>query len=272
MPIIKYKDGNKWVETNISSLLLPDSYIKSASVRGNTLTLIQQNDTPIEFTPSGGSAGGGVSGYAFKSCKTFTDEDKLHLKEAYQNNNIYITIDQLTVIRQMSLGSKRGFVVVNTNGATSNQVLIYTVNIDGSGNITSDKFTLFMSYYLVGNSSALSGDIITSDNWQNYINIPGIKNWIYTTDMQDSNLYNAKEMIVFWSHNNKYASTYFNLAYGKHDTDNLGVGNLGNWSWENLLLAGNTGDTSTVSYLTYTGNELSTGSNVEYLYGVLYKT
>lgn len=194
MPIIKYKDGNKWVETNISSLLLPDSYIKSASVRGNTLTLIEQNDTPIEFTPSGGS-GGGVSGYAFMSSQTFTDEDKLHLKEAYYNNNIYMTIDYLTVIRKMSLGSKWGFVVVNTNGATSNQVLVYTVNIDGSGNITSDKFTLFMSYYLVGNTSALSGDIITSDNWSQYISVGG-SSWNSTTDSSLSDLYNATDLLI----------------------------------------------------------------------------
>lgn len=202
MSIIKYKDGNKWVETNISSLLLPDAYIKSASVRGNTLTLIEQDDTLIEFTPSGGSGGGGVSGYAFKSYKTFTDEDKLHLKEAYQNNNIYMTIDNLTVIRKMSLGSKWGFVVVNTNGATSNQVLIYTVNIDGSGNITSDKFTLFMSYYLTGNTSALSGDIITSDNWTQYISVGSSGDWSGpTVDLSITDLYNVKQLWVIYQTN-----------------------------------------------------------------------
>ena len=59
MPIIKYKDGNNnWVETNISSLLLPDAYIKDASVSENTLTLTKKDDTEIVFTPSGGSGGG----------------------------------------------------------------------------------------------------------------------------------------------------------------------------------------------------------------------
>ena len=250
----------------------PDAYIKDASVSGNTLTLTKKDDTEVIFTPSGGSSSGGVSGYAFTSGQTFTDEDKLHLKEVYLNRNIHITIDSLTVIRIFSMGNKMAYAVINTNGATSNQVLVYTVNIDGSGNITSNTFALFISYYLVGNSSALSGDVITSDNWTSYINISEIKDWVYTTDMQDSNLYNAKEMIVFWRHNNMYASTYLNLTYGKHYTDNVGGGILGNWSWENLLLAGNTGDTSTASYLVYTGRELSTISNVEYLYGVLYKT
>ena len=121
-------------------------------------------------------------------------------------------------------------------------------------------------------SETLTGTILTTNNWTNYINIPEIKDWIYTSDMKDSSLYNATEMIVLWSHNNMCASTYFNLAYGKHDSGNIGVGKLGDWSWENLLLAGNTGDTSTANYLIYTGSELSTGSNIEYLYGVLYKT
>ena len=58
MPIIKYNDGNKWVETNISSLLLPDAYIKDASVSENTLTLTKKDDTEVVFTPSGGSGGG----------------------------------------------------------------------------------------------------------------------------------------------------------------------------------------------------------------------
>ena len=182
-----------------------------------------------------------------------------------------MTIDKLSVFRIVKLGTKYGFSVLNTNGASSNQVLIYAVDIDDNENVTSSTFSLYMSYNLMG-SETLTGTILTSNNWTNYINIPEIKDWIYTSDMKDSSLYNATEMIVLWSHNNMCASTYFNLAYGKHDGGNIGVGNLGDWSWENLLLAGNTGDTSTANYLIYTGSELVTGSNVEYLYGVLYKT
>ena len=248
----------------------PSAYIKNASVSGNTLTLTKKDDTNVVFTPSGGSVGG-VSGYAFTSSQTFTDDDKLHLKEIYLNKNIYMTIDKLSVFRIVKLGTKYGFSVLNTNGASSNQVLIYAVDIDDNENVTSSTFSLYMSYNLMG-SETLTGTILTSNNWTNYINIPEIKDWIYTSDMKDSSLYNATEMIVLWSHNNMCASTYFNLAYGKHDGDNIGVGNLGDWSWENLLLAGNTGDTSTANYLIYTGSELITGSNVEYLYGVLYKT
>ena len=248
----------------------PDAYIKDASVSGNTLTLTKKDDTEVVFTPSGGSSGGG-GGYAFTSGQTFTDEDKIHLKEVYMGKNVYMTIDNLTVIRIMSFGSKRGFVVINTNGASSNRVQVYSVDIDSNINVISSSFSLYMSYGLMG-SETLTGTILTTNNWTNYINIPEIKDWVYTTDMQDSNLYNAKEMIVLWSHNTMCASTYFNLAYGKYDTGNVGISVLGNWSWENLLLAGTTVDTSTANYLIYTGSELSIGSNVEYLYGVLYKT
>ena len=192
-------DGNTITITDgvISSVgsAEPDAYIKDASVSGNTLTLTKKDDTNVVFTPSGGSSGGGVSGYAFSSSQTFTDEDKLHLKEVYMGKNVYMTIDNLTVIRIMSFGSRWGFAVVNTNGASSNQVQIYSIDIDSNGNIISDTFTLFMSYYLVGNSSALSLD------------------WQATSNASESNLYNATEMVLYWTDNNDFKNqTYLNFT------------------------------------------------------------
>lgn len=62
MAVIKYKDGNEWVEVSGGGgLLLPDEYIKDASVSGNTLTLTKKDDTEVVFTPSGGSGGDGSS-------------------------------------------------------------------------------------------------------------------------------------------------------------------------------------------------------------------
>lgn len=173
----------------------PDAYIKDASVSGNTLTLTKKDNTNVVFTPSGGS-GGGVSGYAFTSYQTFTDEDKLHLKEVYSNKNIHMTIDKLSVIRIVKLGTKYGFSVLNTNGASSNQVSIYAVDIDSNENITSSKFSLFMSYYLVGSNNQVGGEIITSDNYRDYIVIPQESEWIYTNDVWNSDFYNAKELIL----------------------------------------------------------------------------
>ena len=174
----------------------PDAYIKDASVSGNTLTLTKKDDKEVVFTPSGGSGGGGSS-YAFTSSQTFTDEDKIHLKEVYSNKNIHMTIDKLSVIRIVKLGTKYGFSVLNTNGVVDNQVFIYAVDIDGNENITSSKFSLFMSYYLVGSNNQVGGDVIlTSDNYRDYIVVPQESEWIYTNDIWDSNFYNAKELIL----------------------------------------------------------------------------
>ena len=192
----------------------PAKYIDSAEVIENTLKLYYNNDTFITFTPTGGSGGGsgGVSGYAFSSTQTLTDVDKAHLKEIYNNENIYMTIDKLTVIRIISLGAKRAFVVVNTNGTSSNRVLVYSVDIDGSGNITSDTFTLFMSYYLVGSSSEVNGDIITSGNWNEYITIGDSSLWHSATDTSDSQLYNAKELVIDWEYGGDWYCNYYNFS------------------------------------------------------------
>ena len=164
---------------------------------GTNITIDSNN--VISATGSSGGSSGGVSGYAFSSTQTLTDADKAHLKEIYNNKNIYMTIDYLTVVRTMSMGSRWGFIVVNTNGATSNQVLVYTVNLDGSGNVTSNTFTLFMSYYLVGNSYALNGDIITSENWSQYITAGGGSDWVGpTTDQSMSDLYNIKQLWIIY--------------------------------------------------------------------------
>lgn len=243
----------------------PDAYIKDASVSGNTLTLTKKDDTEVVFTPSGGS-GGGVSGYVFMSSQTFTDEDKLHLKEVYSNKNIHMTIDYLTVVRIMSLGSKWGFVVINTNGATSNQVLVYTITLDSNGNITSDTFTLFMSYYLAGNSSALSGDIITSENWSQYISSGG-GDWQTTTYTADSNLYNAKEMVLYWQDSSSMKhQSYLNFI----GDFNFGAGQTLGTGWNNVEIRLDADDTISHPSITYNGTSINATNCV--IFFILYKT
>ena len=251
----------------VISAIQPARYIESASTTGNTLKLYYNDDTFITFTPTGGSGGGsgGVSGYAFMSNQSLTDNDKTHLKEVYNNKNIHMTIDYLTVIRIMSLGSKWGFVVVNTNGATSNQVLVYTVNLDSSGNITSNAFTLFMSYYLVGNSSALSGDIITSENWGQYISAGG--DWQYTSSSADSNLYNAKEMVLYWQDNGSTKhQSYLNFTanFNFETGQTLGTG----WTYQEICL--DSDDTRGHPSITYDGSSITTSNCV--IFYILYKT
>ena len=246
----------------------PARYVNGANATENTLNLYFNNGTSVTFTPTGGSGGGsgGVSGYAFSSTQTLTDIDKAHLKEIYTNKNIHMTIDYLTVVRIMSFGNKRGFVVINTNGATSNQVFVYTVDLDNSGNVTSDTFTLFMSYYLVGNSSALSGDIITSENWSQYISAGG-GDWQYTSSSAESNLYNAKEMVLYWqdNSNNKHQS-YLNFTanFNGEVGQTLGTG----WTSQDIYLDAD--DTISHPYIRYNGSYFETSSCT--IYFILYKT
>lgn len=243
----------------------PEKYIKDASVSGNTLTLTKKDDTQVAFTPSGGS-GGGVSGYAFMSSQTFTDEDKLHLKEVYLNKNIHMTIDYLTVVRIMSFGSKRGFVVVNTNGASSNQVLVYSIDIDSNGNITSDTFALFISYYLAGNSSALSGDIITSENWTQYISAGG-GDWQTTTSSSESNLYNAKEMVLYWQDSSSMKhQSYLNFI----GDFNFGVGQTLGTGLNSVEIRLDADDTISHPSIRYNGTTIVASNCV--IFFILYKT
>ena len=259
---------NITISGNVISAIQPAKYIRGASATGNTLELYYNDDTLTTFTPTGGSGGGsgGVSGYAFSSNQSLTDNDKTHLKEVYSNKNIHMTIDNLTVIRIMSFGSKRGFVVVNTNGATSNQVLVYTIDIDSSGNITSNTFTLFMSYYLVGNSSALSGDIITSENWSQYISTGGA-DWQYTSSSADSNLYNAKEMVLYWQDNSSVKhQSYLNFTanFNFETGQTLGTG----WTYQEICLDAD--DTRGHPSITYDGSSISSSNCV--IFYILYKT
>ena len=262
--------GNNITITNDGTISAshPARYIKSAGVSGNTLNLTYNNDTSVVFTPTGGSGGGsgGVSGYAFSSTQTLTDADKTHLKEIYNNKNIHMTIDSLTVVRIMSFGAKRGFVVINTNGATFNQVLVYTVDTDSSLNVISDTFTLFMSYYLAGNSSALSGDIITSENWSQYISTGG-GSWQYTSSSAESNLYNAKEMVLYWTDNSQRKhQTYLNfMADFNYNTGlTLGTG----WTHTDIYLDAD--DTISHPYIQYNGSSISANNCT--IYFILYKT
>ena len=251
----------------VISAIQPAKYIKGASATGNTLELYYNDNTFTTFTPTGGSGGsGGVSGYAFSSNQSLTDNDKTHIKEVYNNKNIHMTIDNLTVIRIMSIGPKKGFVVVNTNGSTSNQVLVYTVDMDSSGNISSNAFTLFMSYYLVGNSSALSGDIITSENWSQYISAGG-GDWQYTSSSSDSNLYNAKEMVLYWQDNNSTKhQSYLNFTanFNFETGQTLGTG----WTYQEICLDAD--DTRGHPSITYDGSSFTTSNCV--IFYILYKT
>ena len=204
----------------------PDAYIKDASVSGNTLTLTKKDDTEVVFTPSGGSSGG-VSGYHFEADTTLTDEDKTHIIEIWNNKNIPMFIGNKTVIRKFAIGATKYFCVINLNN-TENKVFVYTIQTDAlNTSVLSDKFTLALSYDLVSNTDG--GYILTSNNWQNYINVGG-GDWNYTS-YSDGILYDAKELVIFYKlSGGQYSWKYINCSVDQDRNTGmtLGTGNLMN--------------------------------------------
>ena len=52
--------------------------------------------------------------------------------------------------------------------------------------------------------------LLDTNNWSSYISVPS--DWNSTTDISDSNLYNAKEIAIYWEYNNIYHCNYYNFS------------------------------------------------------------
>lgn len=192
------------------------------------------------ISASGGSSGG-VSGYCFSSSQTFSNTDKEHLQEIYTNKNIHMTIDDDTVVRVFNMGIKRAFATIHCNGNTDTTVKVYTVDVGTDLSITSSNFSLFLNYYLVGSGYSISADLLTSENWTQYISISG-NDWNATNDASNSDLYNAKEMIIVYMH-----SSYIQQNYLRFDYDASGT-TLGSRNSVQFLLDNDDVDKVTMSY------------------------
>lgn len=164
---------------------------------------------------AGGGGGEAQLNYNISSTATFTEQDKEVIKSAIKFGTGFF-IDNFKVIRIMSIGPRKVFIVLKPNGATDNHVVGYQVDIDADKNVTSSVFSTFIDYVLIGSNSAISGDIITSDNWESYINI-NAGDWIQTTK-NDSNLYNAKQLWVIGLYSNNYYEGIFRFDYSAATT------------------------------------------------------
>lgn len=191
---------------------IPSEYLKDASVADNKLTITKSGGDTVEFSGGGGEA---QLNYNISSMVTFTEQDKEVIKSAIKFGTGFF-IDKFKVIRIMSLGSRIVFIILKVNGATDNHVIGYQVDIDADKNVTSSVFTTFIDYVLIGSNSAISGDIITSDNWNSYINI-NADDWIPTTK-NDSNLYNAKQLWVIGINGQNYYEGIFRFDYSAATT------------------------------------------------------
>lgn len=195
---------------------IPSEYLKNASVADNKLTITKSSGDTIEF--SGGGSGGGQAqlNYNIPPMAALTEQDKEVIKSAIKFGTGFF-IDKCKVIRMISAGSRRMFITLKPNGATDTRVLGYQVDVDADMNVTSNVFTTFINYALVGSNSDISGDIITSDNWQTYIDVSA-GDWTKADNKHDSNLYNAKQLWVIAMGGSSYYEGIFRFDYSAATT------------------------------------------------------
>ena len=106
---------------------------------------------------------------------------------------------------------------------------------------------------------------LTEQNWQNYITAGGGSDWQVTTTTSDGNLYNAKEVVIFWQDNNfNRHQSYLNVGCDYY-------GNSGNtWGGSQWMNTTITLDSSFPSTITYNGNSIDvTNCTIE---AICYKT
>lgn len=104
---------------------------------------------------------------------------------------------------------------------------------------------------------------LTQNNWQNYISISG-NDWQHTTGFSDSDLYNAKELIlVVENQSGNKQMGYFNFSWNQWSNGS----NLGSLQGYQFYFDSN----SSSPYFYYDGNSISL-SQINNQYYILYKT
>lgn len=190
-------------------------YIRQVEMKADPTTDMQIATKKYVDDHAGGGGGEAQLNYNISSTDTFTEQDKEVIKSAIKFGTGFF-IDNFKVIRIMPIGSRKVFVVLKPNGATDNHVVGYQVDVDADMNVTSSVFSTFIDYVLIGSNSAISGDIITSDNWNSYIDL-NAGDWIQTTK-NDSNLYNAKQLWVIGLSGSNYYGGIFRFDYSAATT------------------------------------------------------
>lgn len=106
---------------------------------------------------------------------------------------------------------------------------------------------------------SVSTTLITEANWQNYITAGGVSDWQTTTYIGESNLYNAKEMIIYWEYNTEYRMNYYNFTYNS---------NLASYANQTFNVKYDYSNGNSSWY--YDGNQINTNNmNIQVIY---YKT
>lgn len=139
------------------------------------------------------------------------------------------------------------------------------------GNTLHDRYIIFTDNTLSQVESvsqyADSGTVwLTQQNWQDYITTGGGSDWQVTISTSDSNLYNAKEVVIFWqdSNYNRHQS-YLNVGCDYWGNSGQTWGSS-NWRNTQIILDGNT-----QAGVTYDGSNVNT-TNMSSIDAICYKT
>ena len=198
---------------------IPAEYVKSAAVADNKLTLTKQDNTVVEFE------GGGSYTLPVASTTTLggvkVDDDVIRINE---NGTLYM--DKTKISASNGLPS----------GGWYPQILMKNSNNNYDSTWSNISDVLAMAGISIGGSGS---------------------DWQVTTSTSESNLYNAKEVVIFWqdSNYNKH-QTYLNVGcdyYGNSGTS------WGNSNWINTEIRLDSVDSSyNGSSITYDGSNINT--------------
>ena len=273
----------------------PDAYIKSASVSGNTLTLTNKDDTTVAFTPSGGGGGGSSYTLPQASYSTLGGVKVVSNTSPYKDADIgKITISDDGVLyindeldEQPKFGSNGKsyallFIGKDIDGGANPQRRVPYIRQQGflyplpfragtAINISNEGIISVDTTQVSANNGVPSGggypQILIKNTVKDYdtawsslpdlLNYYGIgsSNWSTTTSLDEGNLYNAKELVIFWqdSGSNRH-QTYLNVGCDYY-------GNSGNtWgssNWLNTSIYLDSYDEYNGAYITYDGSSVS---------------
>ena len=88
---------------------------------------------------------------------------------------------------------------------------------------------------------------LTQQNWQDYITAGGGSDWQVTTSTSDGNLYNAKEVVIFWQDSNNYSRHQSYLNVGCDYPGNSGL-TWGSSNWRSTEIILDSGAQAGISY------------------------
>lgn len=247
----------------------PDAYIKSASVSGNTLTLTNKDDTTVAFTPSGGGGEGGIIrkkvSMGFINTEAGWNENKDWLNDYIGKYDIYV--DGCPITEDYWEGrynsqSKRILYYCDSKNKMLKSIWILYDWVEGQGYVLA-PYSQQQKY------NTPEDILITNQNWPSYIPVSsGGSDWSATTSLDDGNLYNAKEVVIFWRDgSSNYHQTYLNV--GCDYSGNTGL-TWGSSNWINNSIYLDSYDEYNGAYITYGGNSVS-ASNCS-IDAICYKT